>query len=126
MYFLCLRMDKLMPVIRLFSGLSLLFITVASLQAQGEPRSIAGRVLLPGIGAEGTPVAGAWVTLHRVGPDAAGPIDSLRTSRDGRYEFRYRATGDRRILAALEAYNRDDVESTWLLYRLLLGLKENP
>jgi hypothetical protein len=26
---------------------------------------------------------------------------------------------------ALEAYNRDDVESTWLLYRWLLGLKEN-
>jgi uncharacterized protein len=38
---------------------------------------------------------------------------------------RFRATGDRRILVALEAYNRDDVESTWLLYRWLLGLKEN-
>jgi predicted RecB family nuclease len=39
---------------------------------------------------------------------------------------RFRASGDRRILAALEAYNRDDVESTWLLYRWLFGLKENP
>jgi predicted RecB family nuclease len=38
---------------------------------------------------------------------------------------RFRATGDRRILTALEAYNRDDVESTWLLYRWLLGLKED-
>ncbi|MEY4609238.1 MAG: hypothetical protein RL625_1455 [Gemmatimonadota bacterium] len=71
----------------------LLCVAVASLPAQGEPRSIAGRVLLPG-GRDGTPVAGAWVTLHRVGPDAAGPVDSLRTSRDGRYEFRYQATGD--------------------------------
>lgn len=62
--------------------------------AQGETRTIAGRVLLPGPTATGRPVAGAWVTLHRVGPDAAGPIDSLRTSRDGRYNFRYRATGD--------------------------------
>jgi hypothetical protein len=64
------------------------------LQAQGEARSIAGRVLLPGATRAGLPVAGAWVTLHRVGPDAAGPIDSMRTTRDGRYDFRYRATGD--------------------------------
>lgn len=64
------------------------------LQAQGDARSIAGRVLLPGGGTQGIPVAGAWVTLHRVGPDAAGPIDSMRTTRDGRYDFRYRATGD--------------------------------
>lgn len=66
----------------------------APLQAQGDARSIAGRVLLPGGGTQGIPVAGAWVTLHRVGPDAAGPIDSMRTSRDGRYDFRYKATGD--------------------------------
>lgn len=62
--------------------------------AQGEARSIAGRVLLPGPTPDGVPVPSAWVTLHRVGRDAAGPIDSMRTSRDGRYTFRYRATGD--------------------------------
>jgi uncharacterized protein len=38
---------------------------------------------------------------------------------------RFRATGDRRILAALEAYNRDDVESTWLLHRWLLSLRND-
>jgi uncharacterized protein len=38
---------------------------------------------------------------------------------------RYRATGDARILVALEAYNRDDVESTWLLHRWLLSLRND-
>lgn len=80
------------PLARLAFGL--LLIGATRLQAQGEARSIAGRVLLPGGGANGSPVAGAWVTLHRVGPDAAGPIDSMRTTREGRYDFRYRATGD--------------------------------
>ncbi len=37
---------------------------------------------------------GAMVVLHRVGPDAQGPIDSMRTDAAGRYRFRYRATGD--------------------------------
>jgi len=40
------------------------------------------------------PLSGAWVTLHRVGADGAGPVDSARTGPDGRYAFRYRATGD--------------------------------
>jgi hypothetical protein len=40
------------------------------------------------------PLSGAWVTLHRVGTDNAGPMDSVRTPEDGRYSFRYRATGD--------------------------------
>ncbi len=79
------------PLARLACGVLL---CATQLQAQGEARVIAGRVLLPGSGADGTPVAGAWVTLHRVGPDAAGPIDSMRTDRVGRYDFRYRATGD--------------------------------
>jgi hypothetical protein len=32
--------------------------------------------------------------LHRVGTDAAAPIDSMRTRADGSYAFNYRATGD--------------------------------
>ena len=40
------------------------------------------------------PVAGAWVVLHRVGRDAQGAIDSLRTGGDGRYRFDYRMQGD--------------------------------
>ena len=65
----------------------------AGAQTSGEARSIAGRVTRPGEAAD-RPVVGEWVTLHRVGPDAAGPIDSMRTGPDGRYAFRYRATGD--------------------------------
>jgi hypothetical protein len=39
------------------------------------------------------PVTGAWVVLHRVGPDSAGPIDSLRSDARGRYSFNYTRTG---------------------------------
>jgi hypothetical protein len=39
------------------------------------------------------PVTGAWVVLHRVGPDSAGPIDSLRSDPRGRYSFKYTRTG---------------------------------
>jgi hypothetical protein len=39
------------------------------------------------------PVNGTWVVLHRVGPDSAGPIDSVRTNASGRYQFRYTRTG---------------------------------
>ncbi|MDF1506402.1 hypothetical protein, partial [Roseisolibacter sp. H3M3-2] len=39
------------------------------------------------------PVAGTWVTLHRVGSDSAGALDSLRTGADGGYRFRYRPFG---------------------------------
>jgi hypothetical protein len=40
------------------------------------------------------PVAGHWVTLHRVGRDHAGPLDSVRTTASGNYSFRYHVTGD--------------------------------
>ncbi|HEX2693843.1 MAG TPA: hypothetical protein VHL12_07330 [Gemmatimonadaceae bacterium] len=39
------------------------------------------------------PISGAWVVLHRVGPDSAGPIDSVRSDAHGRYAFNYRRTG---------------------------------
>ncbi|MBV9879107.1 MAG: hypothetical protein JO180_01360 [Gemmatirosa sp.] len=39
------------------------------------------------------PVVGTWVTLHRVGADRAGPLDSVRTDARGAYGFRYTATG---------------------------------
>jgi len=40
------------------------------------------------------PVRGAWVTLHRIGQDSAGPVDSVRTGAHGEYEIRYRAAAD--------------------------------
>lgn len=33
------------------------------------------------------------ITLHRVGPDKEGPVDSVRTDASGSYRIRYRATG---------------------------------
>jgi hypothetical protein len=40
------------------------------------------------------PVPNVWVTLHRVGTDRAGPLDSVRTSSSGQYSFRYRRSGE--------------------------------
>ena len=54
---------------------------------------MAGRVIRAGGGAE-DPVPNAWVVLHRLGNDGAGPLDSARTAADGAYAFRYRRTGD--------------------------------
>lgn len=39
------------------------------------------------------PVSGAWVVLHRVGPDRAGPIDSTQSDARGRYSFKYVRSG---------------------------------
>jgi hypothetical protein len=39
------------------------------------------------------PVPAVWVTLHRVGPDSAGPLDSLQSDPRGRYAFRYQHSG---------------------------------
>lgn len=38
-------------------------------------------------------VDGAWVVLHRVGSDRAGPVDSTRTVRDGSFSIRYTPSG---------------------------------
>ena len=55
-------------------------------------QTVAGRVVRPGAEAF-VPEAGTWVTLHRVGRDRAGPLDSVRTAVDGAYQFRYSRTG---------------------------------
>lgn len=70
------------------------------LAAQSTDRAVEGRVRRPvrsggdstGMGA----APGVWVTLHRVGKDTAGPIDSVRSDANGRYRFRYTpfGTGD--------------------------------
>ncbi len=39
------------------------------------------------------PVRGAWVVLHRVGPDRAGPLDSIQSDSRGRYSFNYERSG---------------------------------
>lgn len=39
------------------------------------------------------PAAGVWVTLHRVGKDSAGPVDSVRSDASGRYRMRWTPFG---------------------------------
>ena len=55
-------------------------------------RRVTGRVVHPE-GQRLAPVGGEWVTLHRVGSDTAGPVDSMRTSSDGQYAFTYHPWG---------------------------------
>ncbi|HEX9083661.1 MAG TPA: hypothetical protein VF836_02895 [Gemmatimonadaceae bacterium] len=56
------------------------------------PQQVSGRIVRPG-GNRMDPVSGAWVVLHRVGPDQAGPLDSVRSDSRGRYSFNYARTG---------------------------------
>ena len=56
-------------------------------------REVYGRLRRAVDGAQ-VPLPGAWVTLHRVAPDAAAPLDSVRTGAGGAFRFRYQPTGD--------------------------------
>ncbi|HEY3114449.1 MAG TPA: hypothetical protein VGJ62_12255 [Gemmatimonadaceae bacterium] len=53
---------------------------------------MSGRIVRPGAHRM-DPISGAWVVLHRVGPDRAGPLDSVRSDSRGRYSFSYVRTG---------------------------------
>ncbi len=76
-----------------------------SLASQGPETQgvVHGRTVIPGARRQ-IPVAGLMVTLHRVGQDHAGPIDSARTRADGRYDFTYRRTGDGAVYFASAVY----------------------
>lgn len=50
---------------------------------------LSGQVLR--VGLDSAPAAGRWVVLHRVGRDTQGPLDSMRTGRDGSFSFTYPA-----------------------------------
>jgi hypothetical protein len=56
------------------------------------PQQVSGRIVRPGT-RDIEPVSGVWVVLHRVGPDHAGPLDSVRSDPRGRYAFNYVRTG---------------------------------
>lgn len=74
---------------------------VAPLRAQDRapaatvtpPSIVEGRVVRPAITGE-VPVPGIFVTIHRVGADSSGPIDSVRTDARGAYRFAYRRFGN--------------------------------
>ncbi|MEO5813910.1 MAG: hypothetical protein ABIT20_01395 [Gemmatimonadaceae bacterium] len=66
--------------------------------------SVSGRVESPS-GNTVTPVPGIYVTLHRVGTDSSGPVDSVRTDAGGNYMIRYRrALGDEAVYFAAAVY----------------------
>ncbi len=69
-----------------------LFLALQGAQLPTAPQSVAGRVVRPG-DHRMDPIGGMWVTLHRVGSDTQGPIDSTRTDALGRFTFHYRKTG---------------------------------
>ncbi len=56
------------------------------------PQHVSGRIVRPGSRSM-EPVSGSWVVLHRVGPDSAGPLDSLSSDALGRYRFQYVRSG---------------------------------
>ncbi len=66
--------------------------------------SVRGRAVRPGVDRQ-NPVPNLMVTLHRVAQDSAGPLDSMLTSRDGAYAFRYRRAGDDAIYFASATYS---------------------
>lgn len=53
---------------------------------------VSGRIVRPG-DRKMDPVKDALVVLHRVGPDRAGPLDSVRSDARGRYAFSYVRSG---------------------------------
>lgn len=69
-------------------------LVLGSVAAGAQERVLEGRITRPLGGGRDAGVAGEWAVLHRVGSDAAAPLDSMRTRRDGGYAFRYRASGD--------------------------------
>ena len=64
---------------------------------------ISGHVERPD-SADRIPVAGVMVTLHRVGTDSAGPVDSVRTDAQGRYSVSFRWSGTDAVYFAAALY----------------------
>ena len=56
------------------------------------PQQVSGRIVRPSRD-KLDPVGDVWVVLHRVGPDRAGPLDSVQTDSRGRYSLDYVRTG---------------------------------
>jgi len=86
---------------RLVVVLAAAFSVLAARRAQAQdslpprppmPAVVSGRVVIPSPQKE-VPVPGIFVTVHRVGPDSAGPLDSVRTDAGGRYTVHYTRFG---------------------------------
>lgn len=60
-------------------------------QSADSPRITAGNVVRPDPSDSTAvlPVSAAWAVLHRVAGEGAGPVDSIRTTAAGRYQFSF-------------------------------------
>jgi hypothetical protein len=91
------RFAALGALLTVSASLSAAFTTHAQQPPAGAPRSVQGRVRVPvrngGDSSGMGPARDVWVTLHRVGKDTAGPIDSVRSDAAGTYRFRYMPFG---------------------------------
>ncbi len=72
---------------------SSLLLVFALIHADSAASRVIGRVVMPG-GDSVIAVPHRWVTLHRVGSDHAGPIDSTHTDGRGQFTIDYQRTGD--------------------------------
>ena len=77
---------------------------LAAAAAGASAQRVAGRVVKPN-GENPLPVPRAWVVLHRIGHESAGPLDSMRTDAGGAYSFRYaRAEDDSALYLVSSVY----------------------
>ena len=86
----------LTPLVRLVFALAIVFGALSPIHAQ-HSRVVSGRVVVQRAG-DAVPLAGSLVTLHRVGSDTAGAIDSVKSDTKGRYTFSYRPFGAERAV----------------------------
>lgn len=91
------RIAALGAVIAIGASLFAAFPSQAQQPPTSAARTVQGRVRVPTrSGGDSTgmgPARNIWVTLHRVGKDTAGPIDSVRSDAAGAYRFSYKPFG---------------------------------
>lgn len=86
----------LAPLVR--SVLALAAVSGAARPAVAQhSRVVSGRVVVQRAG-DAVPLPGSIVTLHRVGSDTAGAIDSVKSDAKGRYSFSFRPFGAERAV----------------------------
>jgi len=73
--------------------LFLMMPSVVAAQTAKPQRLAIGRVMRPSAQGAPVPVSGLWIVLHRVGSDNAAPLDSARSSADGRFRISYTPSG---------------------------------
>ena len=84
------------PLVRFVLALAIVGAAPCPIHAQ-HSRVVSGRVVVQRA-ADAVPLAGSLVTLHRVGSDTAGAIDSVKSDAKGRYNFTYRPFGAERAV----------------------------